>query len=125
MPSDPPTPEQWNLQGGWLAAYQAAARRGSVPANATPLVQTSTPPKEEPMEDPMQGGWKHEGKEKPVTIRICTKCQGPKQYPPEEADKSTWCEDCLEGKLLGHAPTKNSAPRDKYDNKNAVFFGGT
>ncbi len=123
MPSDPPTPEQWNLQGGWLAAYQAAARRASVPPIIQPPPRQPEPPKNEPVEEPMQGGWKFEGKEKPGIIRICPRCQGNKR-DPEDLEKSNWCESCQEGKLLGHPPKKSEpARKDKEVFNNTAFFG--
>lgn len=112
MPSDPPNPIQWNIQG-WMAAYHEAMSRGQPPPTSP------TPPPaivENPPEVPMEGGWQFEGKEKPGNIRICPKCQGKGLL--DNPEKSEWCEPCQEGKILGHAPEKGKVPKKDKE----VFF---
>ena len=111
MSSDLPSPVQWNLQGGWLAANREKTK------------------KEAPMSE-MQGGWQFEGKEQPTTAKICIKCQGNRKtdQPTDEYDKSLWCEPCIEGRPLGHPPKKvkkdatTIRDQDGY-NLNSTFFG--
>ena len=122
-PSDPPTPAQWNLHG-WMAAYQEAQRRGTpLPTSPRPIIAD----KVEPL-DNMQGGWKAEGKERPETPRICTRCQWELvNEQQEEPDKSQWCDACLEGKPgPGSVPDKNyrpPSPNDDVVSLNRSFFG--
>lgn len=125
MPSDPPTPAQWNLHG-WMAAYHEAQRRGTpLPTSPSPVIAE----KVEPL-DKMQGGWQAEGKERPETPKICTRCQWVRRAGiTEEPDKSSWCEACIEGKpgpgTVPPGPKKPFAsPREDVTNYNNSFFGG-
>lgn len=57
------------------------------------------------MEDIMTGGWQYEKIDKPPKIRICYKCQGKhRDNTISETEQENWCQDCKEGKLLGHKP---------------------
>lgn len=121
MPSDPPTPAQWNLHG-WLAAYQAAQR--GVPIPTLPTVPVK---KEEPVPDTMEGGWRFEGKEKPETPVICTKCQWSRRTEDSvEPDRGSWCESCIAGKEgPGTPPDKSYRPPKVQESTslNKTFFG--
>lgn len=108
---------QW---ANWMAAAYEAAQR----MNPT----TVEPSKDGPV-DNMCGGWRYEGKEKPVTPIICTRCQWTQRTAEgQEPDKSTWCESCLEGKILGHGPAGPKkpyvSPGEDVKNYNNAFFGG-
>lgn len=108
QPSPPTPPAQWNLHG-WMSSYQAAQR------STSPVPVVVQPPKEEltsevRVEDKMMGGWKFEGKEKPVTPRICPKCQWQRSNPQQsEPDSSDWCENCIQGQ-----PSPGSDPDKSY-----------
>lgn len=129
-PSENPPQQQslpWTINN-WLAAFQQNIQQAQqaqatrtpptqAPSQAPtqpPLTQTTSkkePVKEEPMSD-MLGGWRFEGKEKPETPKICTRCQWERKNDQmSEPDKSMWCESCLEGKPgVGHEPDKGYRP---------------
>lgn len=74
----------------------------------------------------MQGGWRFEGKEKPVDPKICPKCQGLRKLETEEEqDKSNWCEPCQQGKPgPGNPPAKTKkSVKDGYKHSNDPFYG--
>lgn len=56
--------------------------------------------KEERPVESLSGGWEAEGKDRPVKIFICTKCQWVKadNQKEEEPDKDGWCESCINGR---------------------------
>lgn len=117
MPANVDPTFQW---ANWMAAaHEAAQRRQPVPIVS----------KEEPV-DKMQGGWQAEGKEKPVSPRICTRCQWIRRTEEgQEPDKSSWCDSCLEGKpspgSVPPGPKKPyAAPMEDVKNYNKAFFGG-
>lgn len=123
-PSTPATPFQGYL-AGWMAANQPGTPRTSPPLTQ-PKVQVK---KEEAPVDTMEGGWRFEGKEKPVTPVVCTRCQWEQRNEQmSEPDKSSWCESCLEGKPgPGHMPTGVRPPvvsrAQDIANLNQTFFG--
>lgn len=109
-------PQPFNL-GNWMMAYQASQ------------IEKANEPKVEIVEEKYEGGWKAEGKEKPVTPRVCTRCQWyRKNEQQEEPDKENWCDSCLEGKPgIGHEPDKSyRPPAPKVGDRavmNQTFFG--
>lgn len=100
---------QFTLEN-WMAAY---SQRTETPREERSTVPFISPfKKEEPKIDPMKGGWRFEGKEKPETPRICPKCQWTRRNETsKEPDKTDWCDSCVEGiTTLGHDPDKGYRP---------------
>lgn len=117
MPANTPS-SPW---ANWMAAAHEAAQRMT-----PPTITTTT---EEPVTT-MEGGWLFEGKEKPVSPIICTRCQWVRRTTDgEEPDRGTWCESCLAGLPgPGHAPVGPKKPyvskSDDVADYNRTFFGG-
>lgn len=121
------TPVPSNPVFNWMQAIE-----GYRATNPLQQIMTKEQEKKEPVGDLMHGGWRFEGKEKPVTPRICTKCQWERRNEQQEIpDRSGWCQSCLEGKTLGHEPEggRPAAVSSAYDAEaqaaahNAAFFG--
>lgn len=121
-------PEPTNTFQGHMAAWMAAYQAQATSAQGTP---TPVQPKKEEnvVEDTMMGGWRYEGKEKPVTPRVCTKCQWEKRNEQmEEPHRDNWCEACLNGSSgPGHEPEKHKPgvinKVNDVHNMNKAFFG--
>lgn len=140
IPGSPTPTPQWTM-ANWMQAYQAAqvaaaqaaANRTTETTASIPTPPTATtpppvsivPPKNEPPSDTMMGGWRYEGKQKPVTPRTCTKCQWVKRNEQmEEPAREGWCSACLRGEVLGTEPEGYKAPVEKPEGDlNAAFFG--
>lgn len=100
--------------GNWMTAYQAAQQQNAsasrVNANSV-RIEAQVQKKEEAVEEKFEGGWKSEGKERPVTPLVCPRCQwNRKNARLMEPDQELWCEPCINGKILGHDPDKSYRP---------------
>lgn len=106
-------PQPFNL-GNWMMAYQASQ------------IQKTNEPKVELVEEKYEGGWRAEGKEKPVTPLVCPRCQWVRTNPQQsEPDTEGWCDPCLAGQPgPGSIPEGYKPPEpNKVDNINKAFFG--
>lgn len=112
MPAHP-----FNL-GNWMAAYQASQIQKTI---------DNKEPKAEVVEEKYEGGWRAEGKEKPVTPKVCPRCQWiKKNEQTKEPGDEEWCEPCLNGEKLGTLPKglhEPMFPKADASNLNKSFFG--
>lgn len=113
--------------GNWMSAYQAAQQQNARANPNSVRIEAQVPKKEEVVEEKYEGGWKSEGKERPVTPLVCPRCQwNRKNARLMEPDENLWCESCLNGEVLGHEPDKSyrpPEPKGTAPNLSQTFFG--
>ena len=115
-----PAPVPWTQQ--WINAAQAYQD------SQVRLASEQQTTKVEAVEEKYEGGWRCEGKEKPVTPLVCSRCQWIRRNEQsQEPDNKDWCDYCLKGEILGHEPDKSyRPPAPKVGDKlvlNQTFFG--